>query len=146
MTVPWTQIYRLVPRGGAGLACDQDGIALGAANLVRTRLGERGRRHCEVQPPQAIRRVLTAAYGPQPDEVVQRLHRGLRRAAARLEAGDLAHAGIETVMLGLPEPAAMAKLAGIADLEKGERGDYPSEPRLRHSPPCRSQKGLDHGP
>jgi hypothetical protein len=130
MTFPWTQLYRLVPRGGAGLACDQDGITLGAANLVRSRLGERGRRHCDVQPPQTLRRVLAAAYGPQPDEVVERLHRGLRRAAARLEAGDLAHAGIETVMLALPElaPRAMAKLAGIADL--GKRGDaWESEDR-----------------
>jgi hypothetical protein len=121
MTVPWTHMYRLSARGGPGLACDKDGIALGAASLVHARLGTGGARRCDVRSTGAIRRVLATAYGPQPDEVVQRLHRGLRRAAASIESGDLALAGIEAVMLGLPDvtPEAMSKLAEIADLEKG---------------------------
>jgi hypothetical protein len=55
-----------------------------------------------------------------PDEAVLHLHRGLRRVAASIEAGDLCLAGIGAVLLGFPDlkPGAMAKLAEIADLEK----------------------------
>jgi len=123
-------IYRLAPRGGAGLACDAAGVALGATDLARVHL-EGDRRRCEVRPPGEIGRVLKAAYGPQPDAVVQRLHRGLNRTAKWLEAGDLCHAGVEAVMLGFPDltPTAMAKLAELADLEK--RGAaWEDEPRV----------------
>ena len=123
-------IYRLAPRGGAGLACDAAGVALGATDLARVHL-EGARRRCEVRPPGEIGRVLKAAYGPQPDAVVQRLHRGLNRTAKWLEAGDLCHAGVEAVMLGFPDltPTAMAKLAELADLEK--RGAaWEDEPRV----------------
>ncbi len=113
--------YRLVPRGGAGLVCDNDGLALGAVALARARLDERRARRCDVRSPDEIGAVLKTAYGRQPDEVVLRLHRGLSRAAKWIEAGDLCRAGIEAVMLGVPDltPGAMAKLAEIADLEKG---------------------------
>jgi hypothetical protein len=124
-------IYRLAPRGGAGLACDETGVALGATDLARVHLDAGGRRWCEVRPPGEIGRVLKAAYGPQPDAVVQRLHRGLNRTARWLEAGDLCHAGVEAVMLGFPDltPTAMAKLAELADLEK--RGaPWEDEPRV----------------
>ena len=86
--------YRLVPRGGAGLACDNGGVALGAVDLVRTRLDARRARRCDVRSPDETGRVLTIAYGRQRDEVVLRLHWGLRRAARWIEAGDLCCAGI----------------------------------------------------
>jgi hypothetical protein len=56
---------------------------------------------------------------------------GLRRVASALEAEDLVLAGIEAVMLALPEldADAMAKLARFADLEKGG-DDWCNEPRL----------------
>jgi hypothetical protein len=109
--------YRLVPRGGAGLVCDNDGLALGAVALARARLDERRARRCDVRSPDEIGAVLKTAYGRQPDEVVLRLHRGLSRAAKWIEAGDLCRAGIEAVMLGVPDltPGAMAKLAEIAE-------------------------------
>jgi hypothetical protein len=131
MNVASEHFYRLVARGGAGLACDEEGVALGALlALVHTRLDAGGVRHCEARSPDEIGRALRAAYGPQPDEVVLRLHRGLRRAAARIEADDLCLAGIEAVLLGLPDltPGAMAKLADIADLEKGAA--WETEPRI----------------
>ena len=81
MNVASERFYRLVPRGGAGLACDAEGVALGALNLVRTRVDAGGVRYCEARSPDEIGQALRAAYGPQPDEVVLRLHRGLRRAA-----------------------------------------------------------------
>lgn len=121
MNVASERFYRLVPRGGAGLACDAEGVALGALNLVRARVDAGGVRHCEARSPERIGQALGAAYGPQPEEVVLRLYRGLRRAAGWIEADDLCLAGIEAVLLGFPDltPGAMAKLADIADLEKG---------------------------
>jgi hypothetical protein len=117
----FAHMYRLAPRGGAGLACDQDGVALGAAVLARVRRDNEGKRHCEVSPPHRVRKVLRAAYGSQPEAEIQRLYRGLKRTAAWLEAGDMARAGIEAVYLAVPDltDEAMAKLALLADLEKG---------------------------
>lgn len=123
--------YRLVWRGGSGLACDDDGVALGAVGLVHAHEGARGGRRCTVRSPSEIGQILATAYGPQADLVVQRLYRGLRRAAAWIEAGDPGRAAVEAVMLSLPDltPTAMAKLATLADLEKG--GDaWRNQPRI----------------
>ena len=35
MNLPPIQTFRLTARGGGGLACDEAGVALGAAELVR---------------------------------------------------------------------------------------------------------------
>lgn len=123
--------YRLVTRGGAGLACDEDGLALGAADLARVRRDAGGVRRCELRSADEIGQILRTAYGAQPDEVVLRLRRGLGRAAASIEAGDLGRAGIEAVTLGLPDltPWAMTKLAGIADLQKRNTA-WETEPRI----------------
>ncbi|HEX4183997.1 MAG TPA: hypothetical protein VHY34_12140 [Caulobacteraceae bacterium] len=131
MNMPLGRSYRLVLRGGVGLAFDEDGVALGAVELVRTHLDARGGRCCAVRSPGEISQVLRAAYGPQPDEIVLRLHRGLRRAAAWIEAGDLGRADVEAVMLGFPDltQGAMAKLAEIADLEKGGTA-WQNQPRI----------------
>ena len=120
MNLPFARVFRLLPRGEGGLACDKAGVALGAAELVRFGVDATGRRHSEVAPPAALQRVLAAAYGPQPEPAVLRLHRGLSRAAAALEAGDLCLAGIETVLLRLPDLTrpALEKLAEVAKLEK----------------------------
>jgi A nuclease family of the HNH/ENDO VII superfamily with conserved AHH len=123
--------YRLVNRGEAGLACDHEGVALGAVDLARLGLGGKGLGRCEVLSLGELGDVLKSAYGPQPDQAVQRIHRGLRRAADWIDTGDVGRAGIETVNLGLPNltPAAMIKLAEIADLAK--RGDaWRNEPRV----------------
>jgi hypothetical protein len=55
----------------------------------------------------------------------------LRRAAKAIEAGDLCLAGIETVLLRLPDltPSALAKLAEVAELEKGGTA-WQDEPRV----------------
>jgi hypothetical protein len=123
--------YRLVKRGEAGLACDEEGLTLGAVDLARVRLDEGRVWRCDLRPTDEIARILRKAYGPQPEAVVLRLHRGLRRAAASIEAGDLGRAGIEAVRLGLPDltPEAMTKLAEIADLEKRDRA-WETEPRI----------------
>jgi len=123
--------HRLVKRGAAGLACDEGGVALGSVSLISARKIAGGGRLCSVRSPDEIGAILRTGYGPQPAELVSRLHRGLRRAAAWIEAGDIGRAGVEALMLGLPDltSEAMLKLDGIADIEK--RGEaWETEPRV----------------
>ncbi len=124
--------YRLVARGAAGLACDESGLALGGLDLARVDRSPGGAGRCVVRPLADFGRIIRAAYGPQTDAEIRRLHRGLGRAAAWIEAGDLGHAGVEAVMLRLPEltAGAMAKLAQMSDLEKGASPAWESEPRI----------------
>ena len=132
MEVALQRSYRLTTRGGPGLSCDDGGLALGGVDLARLRRNAEGAARCEVRPPAEVGQILQAAYGPQSDASVLRLHRGLRRAAAWIEAGDLGRAGVEAVMLGLPDLAAeaMAKLAVIADLAKDGDTAWQTEPRI----------------
>jgi len=122
---------RLVKRGEAGLACDEDGVSLGAVNLVSASADAGGVRRCAVRSPDEISNVLRTGYGPQPPEVVSRLHRGLLRTAAWIESGDFGRAGVEALMLRLPDltPEAMRKLDKIADLEKRNTA-WETEPRI----------------
>lgn len=124
------QMFRLVPRGGPGLACDAEGVTLGGVALAAVRLDARGRAQTEVRSGEEIRRILNLAYGAQSEASVQRCERGLRRVVGWLEAGDLALAGIEAVMLRFPTVDAdrLAKLARLADLEKGG-SSWEDEPR-----------------
>ena len=133
MNFPTLRVFRLAPRGQGGLAIDDAGIALGAASLMRVAIDAKGRRHAEIRPMHGLGDVLAAAYGPQSEDVLHRLHRGLRRAAAAVEADNICLAGIETVLLGLPDPAssALAKLEVLAALEKDADTwrDQPRNPR-----------------
>jgi hypothetical protein len=131
MNAPFQRPYGLVRRGGPGLACDEDGLTLGALELARARQDIGGARRCEVRSPAEIDRILCTAYGPLADGVVQRVHRGLRRAAAWIEAGDLGRAGVEAVKLGVPALPldAMTKLADLADLEKAGEA-WEDQPRV----------------
>jgi len=146
MNLPLTPIYRLAPRGGGRLSCDKGGVALGPAELVRAGANAAGCRRYEVRPPHGLGRVLSAAYGPQPEEIVFRLHRGLSRAASAIEAGDLCLAGIETVLLRLPDPtrSALAKLAEFAELEKGGT-DWENQPRVPAGQPDGGQWTTEGG-
>jgi hypothetical protein len=71
------------------------------------------------------------AYGPQSLEVVQRCYRGLKRAAAQLEDGDVTRASLEAVMIRFPDlaPQAVAKLAGLTNLQKGGTA-WEDQPRV----------------
>ena len=82
-----------------------------------------GRRRCEVRPRQALGRIVSAAYGPQPEDVILRLHRGLSRAATAIEAGDLCLAGIETVLLRLPDLTPSGARQARRSRRAGERRD-----------------------
>ena len=41
------RLYRIVPRGQAGLSCDAEGVALGALDVARTRTDAAGVRRCK---------------------------------------------------------------------------------------------------
>jgi len=131
MNIPTQRSYRLVPRGGAGLACDEQGLALGGVDLARAQTDARGMRRCVMRSPEETAKILRTSYGPLRDETVLRLHQGLGRAAALIDAGDLGRAGIQAVMLGFPDLTAEAtrKLAAIADLEKAGAA-WQTEPRI----------------
>jgi A nuclease family of the HNH/ENDO VII superfamily with conserved AHH len=129
MNSPLPHAYRLAARGEAGLACDENGAALGGVDLVRVRRDVESVTHCQVRSPVEIGQILRAAYGPQSQAVALRLHRGLRRTAVWLEAGDLARAGMEAVMLGLPDVAPEA-LAKLADFEKAANTAWQTEARI----------------
>ncbi len=120
----------LSDRGGAGLACDQHGVALGPTQLVVSTRGEGGPRW-EVAPIDLIERAVGLAYGPQPKGVIAALQSGLQRIAKRLEDQDTATAIMEAVLLRLPpiDPEALEKLAGDANLTRTTDA-WQSEPRL----------------
>ena len=61
MKTPLDRTYRLFARGGAGLACDKDGIALGAIGLAQAYVDSKGARRCTVRPADEINELLCAA-------------------------------------------------------------------------------------
>ncbi len=113
-TIAFAPVYRLVPRGRAGLACDTDGVTLGQVPLVDA-ADINGRR----RPDNEVAQALRLAYGFAPEEI-DRCRRGFAKVAELLTAGEIAQAGIRAVLLALPEisPAGMARLANAADLQK----------------------------
>jgi hypothetical protein len=109
----------LVPRGAAGLACDDDAVALGPMRLVDSATDAAGRRRYRLRPTAEIAQALRLAYGSAPNEI-ERCRRGLAHIAQLLTAGERAPACIRAVQLAFPEiaPDGMAKLAHAASLQK----------------------------
>jgi hypothetical protein len=119
-------MFRLTARGGDGLCCDRQGIALGPVALVEA-ADANGRRVYRVRPAEEIARALALAYDPfTTDDLARRLS-GLEVAARALEADDLAKATVATVLMKLPplSAEAMAKLAHDPTLRKYS----PDQPR-----------------
>jgi hypothetical protein len=131
MVLEQNRFYRLVPRGGPGLACDAEGLTLAGVALAAVRSDTEGRRKCQVRSADQLGRILDLAYGAQSEAVVQRCQRGLQRVAGWLEVGDLARAGVEALMLQFPDVDAegVAKLARSTDLQKGG-SSWQNEPRI----------------
>lgn len=129
MTSPFGRLHRLARRGGAGLVCDEAGLALGCAPLAVIEEGAGAGRRYRAKPTDEISRALRLAYSAQPDELIERYSVGLQRVVALLEAGETGRAGVQAVLLGLPEisPEGMAKLAAAEELHKVGPVD---EPRL----------------
>ena len=66
MTIAFARAYSLVPRGGAGLACDDDGVALGPVRLVDGVPDASGRRFYRTRPEPEVAQALRLAYGYAP--------------------------------------------------------------------------------
>jgi lysozyme family protein len=127
MDYPWENWHRLSPRGGAGLACDEAGAALGPAVVVAVRK-RRGGEAFRARPAKQLGQILALAYGPKAGDAAPRVRAGLARIAKALNNGQPALAAICAVQMRLPEiaPEGMAKLAGAGDLLKYD----PDQPRL----------------
>jgi len=54
MNIPTQRSYRIVPRGAAGLTCDEEGLALGGVDLARAQTDARGVRRCVMRAPDEI--------------------------------------------------------------------------------------------
>lgn len=129
MTIAFARSYALVPRGGPGLACDEDGVALGPVPFVEAVTDRSGRRAYRMRPTSEVALALRLAYGADAEEI-ERCRRGLARVAELLTAGEPAQAGIRAVLLRLPEiaPDGMAKLMQAAELQK-YNPNWADEPR-----------------
>ena len=131
MLDPFFRCYGLVQRGGPGLACDDNGLALGPTALAKTVRDATGQRQCRMRPRDELAQALRLAYGPVSDPVVERWCRGLAKVTELLARGEDAHARIYAVLLGFPEiaPEGMAKLARATALQK-YNPDWETEPRV----------------
>jgi hypothetical protein len=120
MTRPIFRTYSLVPRGGPGLACDEDGLALGPVTLAKSVPDVDGGRRYRLLAFESVVRALHLAYEPVSDTFIERRCRGLARVAQLLGTGEAAFARIYAVLLGFPEipPEGMAKLADATSLRK----------------------------
>jgi len=130
MAIAFARAYRLVPRGAAGLSCDDDGVALGPFQLVEAIAEAAGRRLYRLCPEDEIAQALRLAYGAAPD-AVECARRGLADIVRLLNAGEQTQAGIRAVQLALPDvaPDGMAKLAHAAALQK-DNPNWLQEPRV----------------
>jgi hypothetical protein len=102
MVLEQNRLYRLAARGGPGLACDAEGVTLAGVTLALVSVGANGERRCRVRPGDQLKQILRLAYGEQSAAVAQRCERGLHRVAHCLEAGEVARAGLEALMLRFP--------------------------------------------
>lgn len=131
MSDPLFRTYSVVSRGGLGLACDDNGLALGPVTLAKAVRDAAGERRYRLRPLEDIVQALRLAYGPTQDQLVERRCRGLARVTQLLAAGEDAQARIYAVLLAFPEitPEGMAKLASATSLQKDNQG-WEDEPRI----------------
>jgi hypothetical protein len=126
MKTSFAPMYRLTARGGVGLACDEQGIAVGPVVLVEA-LAAGGGRGFRPRPAEEIARTLALAYDDLAPADLARCLASLDVAAKALEARDLAKASIAAVLLKLPDLSVegFAKLAADPSLKKYS----PDQPR-----------------
>lgn len=120
--------HRLVTRGGGGLSCDRDGIALGPVPLISRTSSGTGSARYATRPPVEMARAFGLAYRTMSAADLEHCLTGLDRIAKAFDRGDRALAVIMAVHLRLPEidTPGMAKLAAATDLHKYS----PDQPRV----------------
>ena len=111
---------RLVPRGKPGLACDEDGLALGPVSLVVRQRTAKGAWQYQPVSRDIVDRAMTTAYGDA--YVTRRLwfHSWLAAVAEAMSAAQHSSARTAAVQLGLPElsPHAYSQLTDLARFVK----------------------------
>lgn len=131
MVGPIFQKLGLAVRGGPGLACDSEGLALGPVMLAKRVCDGTGNRRYRLRPLDEIAEALCAAYGPMPASTLERYCRRIGRATELLGSGEDVLAGIHAVLIGLPVISSdgMAKLDRSVSLRK-YNPDWEDEPRV----------------
>jgi hypothetical protein len=113
-----------------GLCCRADGLTLGGQPLLRS-----GNFGLEPQPPDYLRQLLAAAYGPENALNAEALSSSLASIAGALNNGDLSRAMIASLMLRLPDiddagavrPKAIAKANYQEDQARDENGRWTTD-------------------
>src|SRR5215472_1297220 len=113
---------RLVPRGRAGLACDDEGVSLGPVALVDAFRDADGWLRFRSRPAAEIDEALTLAYGARLGGLLARRRRSLSHIAELLTAGEGARARMHAVLMGFPDidDEGMAKLSRLSEPVRDE--------------------------
>lgn len=124
--------YRSVPRGEAGLSCDDDGVALGPVTFVEALNSRDGGVSYDRIGRELIDSTLAAAYGVQSEARCALIYSRLDAIAAAMSEGRHVFARIAAVQMGLPEfeSEAFGRLKKIAVFGK-YNPNWRQEPRDR---------------
>jgi hypothetical protein len=129
---PFAAAVRLAKRGGPGLCCDADGVALGPVPRVE-KTKDQGRPRYRPRAAAEILHALGVAYGPLTPEAASRCASALGLATRALERGDLARASAAALHMLLPplSSEALAKLGDYTSLLKSYDPDQARDERGR---------------
>jgi hypothetical protein len=107
-----------VARGGAGLSCDEQGVALGPFPLVTRHTGKSP--VYRLRPRKDIARAMRAGWRGMIPEIIDHVIEGLERVTQALNDGDHVRARIMIVQMRVPGllPSALPKLAKAAGIQK----------------------------
>ena len=108
--MPAMRVFALRPEG---VHCGADGLFVGSIPLLRCERDSYGREHWALRPTAELDAELTTRYG-LPISVTAKAG-GLASVARALDRGDLALAGIATVLLQFPDPPSLEKGALAAE-------------------------------
>jgi hypothetical protein len=123
---------RLVPRGQAGLCCDDQGVALGPVPLISAIHSHDGKVHYKTAATELVDNAFAMAYGPQFEARRDQIYSRLMAIAEAMTAGRHTFARIAAVQLGLPAFATEA-FSGLATDTQVDKYNprWDAEPRDR---------------
>src|SRR5215469_3762328 len=117
----------LVPRGRAGLACDDEGVSLGPVALVDAFRDADGWLRFRSRPAAEIDEALKLAYGARLGGLLARRRRSLSHIAELLSAGEGTRARMHAALMGFPviDDEGMAKLSHLSQPAREVRSERP---------------------
>ncbi len=104
--------FHLSPPGKGGVSCDADGAFIGTIPIL-TRLHLNGKDEWHLRDSERLSKQMSAVYGLPVD--MSSKTGGLKSVANALNEGDVARAQIATVLLGIPDPPQLFKVARWRD-------------------------------